>query len=645
MVRASTHKLRKFYLMKIILIAVISLLLFNLLPTSCWSKPKYILTPQDSRSSIQKIGKLNVLNLYGTREEVAYQHGFYARELVQKGESALNHYIPLIKNSILNATNSSFKGQLYATYVDTILTSRFVSATIPTRDQTVYAALASGAGISDVKDIFRAALYPDIGQYLLGKAAEGENYNYIKHLPTYGCTTLIAKSSIAKSSGSENSELMGRNFDFSSFGSYEKNAAIVYIHPSEPEDQQYVMFTSLGLHSAHTTWNESGIFLSLHQLLVNDNHIEGTSILSITDEITRRAHSLKEAQSIIEGHGITSSWRIILHSTKEHRTLLADISATHKAFKSIDDNIHFFTNHVFDTELAKLQYFPYYNYGWDSLSRFNYLKQKTMDLAALSEQQMVDLMSSREYILSDKSIIQKHIGAIAKQSNLMSVIIDSGKNRVFFATSNNDFELSPSGAYQELSLDFSMNWLEQAKVKIPSVLVTQNILSNEFLQSEILLRKAESQYEKRESLENLLPLIERAYSLSTNDINIALLKSGIELRLYGYDNKRSDLFAAARTTLETLAANPAIEDHEKHPTELARLLLARTYVLSGNYDQAYKILRNWKGETSPYINTNATKDLNLLERNEKNITELRKVFNESLQRLTFEISDIDISTL
>ncbi len=617
-------------------------LFLTIFSISCWPNPKFFLTEWNKKASHEKIGKINVLNLYGTREEIAYQHGVFAKELIQTNKSSLNHYFHLIKNSILNATESSFTGQLYAKYVDTILTSEYISNSIPGRDQGVYGAFAAGAGLENADEVFKAALFPDIGQYLLGKDSESEYFDFIQHLPTYGCTSLIAKSSTDSSN-----EIIARNFDFSSFGAYENNAAIIFIHPSEAQDQQYVMFTSLGLHSSHTTWNESGLFLSLHQLMVNDNKSSGTYILGITDEISRRAHNLDEVKKIIESHGITSSWRIIVHSTKEHKTLLADVSASKKALKLIDEPIHFFTNHVFDKELSQKQFFPYYNYGWDSLQRFNYLKTKTQNLTDLSVLQVTNLISSHEYIHSDNQLSQRHIGTIAKQSNLMSLVIDSATNTVFFAVPNNEFESSPSGTYQAIPLDFSMKWLSHQVNQQPLNSIKSefnNKIDQNFITAEANMRKAEFMYESQAPMDQYFPFIKTAFEHSNLDLNISLVKAGMELKQYGRDNRKQDLLQSAKVTLESLIQKYNQTDKDKHPLLIANLLLARTYVLTGDLNAASSILNNWTGNTSLYLNENVKLDSNFLKQNIENSDKLKNYFNETIKRLTFEISDTDVST-
>ncbi len=589
-------------------------------------------TSEDSNSlNIIKFGKstmrvyhgIKILNLYGSREEMAEAHGFFAKDIVKKNETSLNHFMHAIRNFVKSGNRSDiFKGFLL-TVLDRMVYPIFEYWSLSNEEKSVYLAFAKGLGISP-SEVYEALLYPDVGQYLSSLGIKKTGFDYFKELPPLGCTTVVVNDdNVAKG------KIIGRNLDFPSSGIYEKNAAMVFLHPTEnsdhekPKDQEYLMFTSLGLHTTHTSINASGLVLTLHQLMVQNTSMTGSAILTVTDEIARRAHDIEEAKQIISKHNFTSSWRIIIFSSNENKTIIADVNAKNKSITEFQDQAPLgFTNHAIDSNQKKEQFFPSYKYGWDSLQRYKRLEEMFGVQKSFTTSDVVNMLSDTDLPKSmaqtnDFSAIKNQTsGVISKLSSLMSVIIVPKGKLAYFALPESDYARAGSGQYIPVPIDFSMSWLEENDKNSQSNLKffhplkrSHNPHQNQIL-AEAKLRFANSVLEKSGSWNEAYKLVQEAAALDPLNISSKLMAGLSGLKLYSIlDPESGSNSELIRSSIEYLKGRAKFKiNKDAYDQELAVAALSRAYLLDGNLATSCQLHRSFKSTTSETLQASMTED-------------------------------------
>lgn len=370
-----------------------------------------------------------IMNLFGTRQEMAYQHGFFVRDRV--GESALPYFAEKIHHAIGQTyllKNHPRLARLAGKAID-FLIGRRVRNHVPNEDREVLESFAQGAEVS-AKQVLNAQVVPDVGQWLTAKIFGDQRVG------EFGCTTLISH---------DGEHLHARNLDYESYGIFDKFPLVIYFHPEDSNgknEQTYVAFTSFGLHTAGITgYNEAGLSLSLHQTFIHATSLKGTPILTVTDRVVREARTLKQAVQILQSVRHVGSWNVIVSSATERAAVSVEVSAKGAVVLDLPEPRVVLTNHVFSPQMKAREFSPSY-----SAFRNSHLRLETVEQGFKGRtgkfvlQDAVDLISG---------------GPVAKVNNVQSVVIAPDRGSAFVAVPEVPGSKPMDGHYVEVPLNVS----------------------------------------------------------------------------------------------------------------------------------------------------------------------------------------------
>ncbi|MBI3542324.1 MAG: hypothetical protein HY075_03485, partial [Deltaproteobacteria bacterium] len=305
--------------------------------------------PAPQRATLTQVRGVWVMNLYGTRTEMARQHGELIRDRLK--ETTLPFFAEKIHNAINNTyivKDMPFLGGVLRGFIDFWVT-RPLRNKLPKEDRQLYVELAKAAGFP-VDEALNAAVVPDVGQWLTSNIFKGNGVlkGSFGNLG-FGCSSLV----IAQKDGF----VHARNLDYESYGIFDRNPAVIYFHPSEPGAQSYTSISSLGIHTAGiTATNASGITLGLHQLFVNATSRSHTPILVTTERVIREARTLDQALAILNHAKYAGSWAVVLSSAREGRAAVVEVSDAGVDVRRMDGDHIVQTNHVFGANQKKSEF-------------------------------------------------------------------------------------------------------------------------------------------------------------------------------------------------------------------------------------------------------------------------------------------------
>jgi len=269
---------------------------------------------------------INILQLHGTRQEVAYQQGALLKDQIQN--TAYAYYRGRIDRGIEHSPivkKFPILEGLIKFFVDIYVNAPF-RRRLTREDRRVLKSFAKAGGVS-ATDMMNIVVLADTAQWLVARSYADLSImdGFFGAIPGLGCSSFF----VPRIKGVDG-PMFARNLDYEGAGYYDKNSAVIYVYPDEESgDIPYVNFGTLGNPLGVVTGvNEAGIMLGLHLLTVDDVSRFGRPILSVTEEIMRRAHTLEEAVRIITSvRTFGGTWRIILASQEEDDALMVDVSA------------------------------------------------------------------------------------------------------------------------------------------------------------------------------------------------------------------------------------------------------------------------------------------------------------------------------
>ncbi len=462
-----------------------------------------------SHGTLTKKNNIFWMEASGTMAEMAHAHGVFAGKLVNADQSSLNVFMSTIHHTLergLGKSMASLSSVLEAAF------GRIFESNMSHDDKVMWDAFADGANLQP-SQVHRAIVFPDEGEYLTALFA-GKNH-FMSEIPGLGCSTVVVKRNPAHPA-----MIMGRNLDFPSHGTYEKFALVMKLNPTEPGLLPHFVFTTLGLHAAHTAVNSAGIAMSLHQLVINDKSMTGDLILSIAWKVAARAKTAQDAKRIISAAHFTTSWRFIIASLRENKSFIADVSPGKIWFS--DENRDFLaaTNSAQDPFHRARQFYPTYRYGWDSQQRVKILMDN-LKRARGSVTEILNLMSDH----GD----QNHItGMVPKLSNLMSVVFDLSNGVGYFGIPFTDMEKSSSGKYVRFPMSFSQSLIDSSAKS--EVIQSSQAAKSSIRQAHAFIRTADFYIQRGASNSEALTYLYQAETLLPRNLDIQYLIALHELK-------------------------------------------------------------------------------------------------------------------
>lgn len=236
------------------------------------------------RARSWKIGRLMVLSLAGTPEEIGYQHGVLARESADAG--AVERLASAATEIDGIRQLSTTKKMLARLYVKRLYSNVWHDLAPEYRQEI--AGLAKGLRRS--RDaVFRASFLSEVLQML----AAGESSAREQAIGQGGCTAAVALGS-----GSTGGPLHGKNQDYDGAGHWDASPIVAICRANG--SKAYAKVSSAGLIKGNLSLNEAGLSIGGHMLFSMHSGKRGRSFTALENDVMRRASSLGEAIDIFK---------------------------------------------------------------------------------------------------------------------------------------------------------------------------------------------------------------------------------------------------------------------------------------------------------------------------------------------------------
>lgn len=511
-----------------------------------------------------------MVHLEGTREEMARQHGELVRDIVK--DTSVPYYAHRIDRTIQQM--EALRGhpliqRIARAGVASIVYKPYLKRMDET-DANVLSAFADGAGIPR-QDVFRALVLPDAGQWLLSKIFKRNKVwsGAFGSLPEFGCTSFVASGA-----RSELEWIHARNLDYDGYGIFDKYPAVVYFNPTDG-GQRYVSFTSLGLHTAGiTAYNESGIFMGLHQLYTADTTRFSPPVLLTTEKVIRDARTIDEAIGILRSARIGAGWIVVLSSHREKRAVAVEVNASGVGVREMRGDTLWATNVPETSHLKKSEI----NISW-----------KNLEEARLRSEWVASRFRTKELVSLEDSIDWISEGASAKSNNVQSVVALPVQSIAYVARVAFEGTAPIEGQYVPVPLDLenlgSSEALAQRLSEMPAVM-GRSTLSEDQKRSHALFRLGMTRVGEYGDLKKGLEIFEQAESLDPQAFKLPLSRAFVLLKLSRYSEALRALERAAKIS------------SSDYTQSLIALLEGRTLDLLGRRKEALKKYRTVKGSFS-----------------------------------------------
>lgn len=272
------------------------------------ARPGTVTTPQ---------GDLSYLNVHGSLEAMAHDHGVRLRGKVQAGAISFfsRYLVKLLSTSPLHPAAPALD------WTTQKLLGQRMKKHVPAELQRAVAALADGAQMSEDK-VWTAYLMPEtflwvVGTYhkLLGtRSAEG-----LGAPPMFGCTSAITVPPCAQTT------MHARNFDCFGIDYWDKNQVVAFHRPDSGLD--YVSVTSAGMIGGGvTSMNGAGLTLAMHQHFPRDLDLSGVPVGVAGDYAIRNAHTIEEAVAIVRDFPPIAGWTYVMSEGETGRAAVYEVA-------------------------------------------------------------------------------------------------------------------------------------------------------------------------------------------------------------------------------------------------------------------------------------------------------------------------------
>ncbi len=561
-----------------------------------------------SRATMEKRHGLWILNLFGNRYEVATQHGHLISDKID--QTAIHYYANRIDRAIEQSPwvkNFPILEGLIKFFVDLDVFDR-IKKLMPKEDKQIALQFAQAAGLRS-KSILDALVVPDASQWLLAKVFSDRNLlsKAFGTIPGLGCSTFV----VPEQNG-DTGFIMARNLDYEGAGIFDRNAAVIYVHPDDPRDIPYINFTTLGMpFGAVTAMNAEGIIVSLHQLMIDlVTRKEGTPIMSLTDELIRRSHNLGEAIEIIRNSKHTSTWRLIIASTKENQALVVDTSRKDLSIQPISTYQYAVTNSAESDEMRRKEFAVGYNYYADTRYRHENLIEQLSDGSEVTIQKAVDMISSNEFYNPATKSWEKrhHIGIVGKKSNVQSIIFNPKNSIAYVAVPSVEYGVPLEGSYVPVPTNVNdlLNYesLEESFQNTPSPISRTEAYSGEAVQAHAYYREAAQILSEKGDTNRGVELIQKAGELEPENGNYAFVLGLTYFVMAGRGKthpERMDLLKLGMDYLTQSEKNLVSDYHRS----LLNLFYGRYFSMTGQGSEA----RKFYGEVQTDLSDGLTRAL------------------------------------
>ena len=284
-----------------------------------------------------------LLHLSGTPYEIGYQHGALLRDEVNKG--AARFYADLIHGG--REMPCSIKIWLLRKYLEWKVYVPLEKAQ-PRNILEELKGIADGSGVPyDI--IFRANHHTGPAMVLTPVLASDNIEAFQKiGIKVGACSSFAATGRLTANGGI----IVGRNTDYGGVSLWPRYQTLLFVKPSE--GYAHVKVGTAGVILWNPGMNTEGIVVCPHYMVYDDCDPSGWSIAAFTDEILRKAGSLKDAERIFHDNPRALSAGYIIASAKEKDSFAAELSTGKSSIRRMENGRIVMTNMAVSEEKRRI---------------------------------------------------------------------------------------------------------------------------------------------------------------------------------------------------------------------------------------------------------------------------------------------------
>jgi hypothetical protein len=315
-------------------------------------------------ASMEKKSGLNILHLEGTPYEAGYQHGALLKEEINDG--SVWFYADLISGG--RKEPFSLKIWLLRKYLDFKVYEPILKHQ-PENILSELKGISDGSGVPF--DIIFKANHHTAPSMLLTPAFARKNVAAFEKLgiKVGACSSF---STVNKASA-QGKTIVGRNTDYGGTALWPKYQTVMFVKPAD--GFAHVKIGTAGLILWNPAMNTEGLVVCPHYMVYDDVSADGWSIPAFSDEIIRKAATLKEAEKIFTDNSRAVSAGYLISSGREKDAFAAELSTGKASIRRMEKDRIVITNMAVTDEKRKIDISIAYNIIEHCPARYRRLMQ------------------------------------------------------------------------------------------------------------------------------------------------------------------------------------------------------------------------------------------------------------------------------
>ncbi len=382
--------------------------------------------------------RYRVLSTAGTDQEMGRLHGEAFREDARLG--MLDFYLRLWQR-ILDPHGVPPRTAYAMKQITGIVAPRLLKAfarKVPSWLEERMSGMQKALQLDDTA-IRTALVLPDLLPYLQSLWATFRPDDFVAvNVPSFGCTSFVSRG---------DRFFLGRNLDFPGVGYWDRFPVIQ--HFKRPRGLAYIGFTTAGVPVAGITgMNEEQIAVSIHQHYSRRATMGGELPFSIGERILRECRTVAEAEIILDGAVVSSSWAFVIADGKSREAMLYELSPRGRGRKRLDGGYLGHSNH-FQTPVCQAgEYATGARMNWDNRCRRTRLEELLATAGkSLNESQATQILSDHwDPYWNEPKVANRTVSQVY---NIQSVLLDPVNMKAWLGEGNSPLHL---GHYAEFNL-------------------------------------------------------------------------------------------------------------------------------------------------------------------------------------------------
>lgn len=444
------------------------------------------------------------------------------------------------------------------------------------------------------RETFRQALFQADGLMVLSRISIMKYL--MSHLPAgglVGCTSAVAFDDWTESGRM----LVSRNMDYPIIGPWEKGTTVNYHEPTEKGMIPHVGVTTAGVFTAGlTAMNREGLTLAAHAHFARKLSLSGFPVLTIGNEVIRRAKTIGEAVDIVRRMNRTANWAFVIGSAKERDAVVIEMGPKEFAVRHAEDGLLTHSNYFHNPDLHRNEALISGACADDLRGRVCRVKQILEPLKGkVTAETLTGMLGDHiDYQTGDERVFGNTISVV---TTVKSVVWEPETQRMLIGARGR----SPMGLDHFVEVDLDHLWENGASEKDVRLVPGYRPRNPGLVEGVDAYRDAYVAYHMNglepDHLEKTLAALRRALAAYPDDGNLWVQTGIVAFRMKRFEEARK-YFDEAR--------NRTLVDHVRY---VALLFMARSCDVLGAREEAKKIYSIYKEVEEPKLRAALRKGL------------------------------------